>query len=401
MTAQAFDPAQFHLHDPDFARDPYPTYAQMREQCPVLHSDEYFPQHGNGGFWLLTRYDDVVMAATDRASFTSAIAGVTAIPMVVQRDYQQLPIELDPPEHTRYRSLVSSVFRRKRIDEMRPAIETSARTLLDGLRGGDVVDLMSGFAEPFSLRSLSSFMQLPSGDEHLWLGWVHRMFNSVRDVEGAKAATAEFHDYIEELVQDRTRSPRGDFISLLCEAEIDGARLTAEEVRAFCVVVLVAGHETSASAMGVALEYLARHPQVRRQLADSPQLIPTAAEEFVRYSTPIQTFSRNAVHDIDLHGRTIERGAVVGLCYGSANRDPDHFDQPDDVLLDRSPNRHLGFGAGAHTCLGSHLARLEMSVMLELVSTTVGMLAIATGEQPDWAVRGDRRGLVRLPVTLA
>lgn len=399
MTTAEFDPATFRLHDPDFARNPYPTYAALREQCPVLHSPEYFPQHGDGGFWLLTRYEDVAAAATTPDLFTSAVAGVTAIPMVVQRNYQQLPIELDPPEHTRYRSLVSSVFRRKRIDEMRPRIEAGARDLLAALLGDGEVDLVRQFAEPFSLRSLSQFMQLPAQDEHLWLDWVHRMFNSARDLEGAKTATQEFHDYIDALISDRLAEPRGDFISLLCEAEIDGTRLTPEEVRAFCVVVLVAGHETSASAMGIALEYLVRRPEVRTHLAATPDLIPTAADEFVRYATPIQTFARNAVDDIELHGKRIEKGAVVGLCYGSANRDPNQFDRPDEVILDRNPNRHLGFGAGAHTCLGSHLARMEMGIMLDLVSR-LDEVRIADGGRVEWATRGDRRGLIHLPAYL-
>jgi cytochrome P450 len=399
MRRADFDSLEFRLHDPDFARYPYPTYEVLRHQCPVLHSSEYFPQHGNGGFWLLTRYDDVLAAATTPTAFTSAVAGVTAIPMVVQRDYQQLPIELDPPEHTRYRSLVSSVFRRKRIDEMRPSIEQVARDLLDNLTRSGEVDLVHQFAEPFSLRTLSQFMQLPSEDEHLWLDWVHRMFDSVCDVEGARAATEEFHDYIDALVQERVSAPTGDFISLLCEAEIDGTRLTPEEVRAFCVVVLVAGHETSASAMSVALEYLCRRPSVRRQIANNPALIPTAADEFVRYATPIQTFGRNAVADIEVGGTLIEKGAVVGLCYGSANRDPQRFDRPDEVVLDRSPNRHLGFGAGAHTCLGSHLARLEMSIMLEQLSA-LATLEIADDSRVKWAIRGDRRGLVHLPARL-
>jgi cytochrome P450 len=175
---------------------------------------------------------------------------------------------------------------------------------------------------------------------------------------------------------------------------------TAPSGRAFCVVVLVAGHETSASAMSVALEYLARHPEARKRLAQAPRLIPTAAEEFVRYSTPIQTFGRNAVDDIEVAGQLIEKGAVVGLCYGSANRDPDQFDHPDDVLLDRSPNRHVGFGSGPHLCLGAHVARLEMAIMLQVFAGEVNTLSLVADDQPEWAVRGDRRGLVHLPVKL-
>jgi cytochrome P450 len=390
----------FRLHDADFARDPYPTYRRLRDECPVLHSDEYFPQHGNGGFWLLTRYEDVHRAAMDHHNFTSSVAGVTAIPMVVQRDYRQLPIELDPPEHTRHRRLVSPVFRRRRIDDMRPGMEAAADALIAKIRAAGGGDLVTGFAEPFSVRTLSTFMQLPAADEHLWLGWVHRLFDSARDVEGARVATEEFHDYIDGLVAERLERPRDDFISMLAGAEVDGERLSPMEIRAFCVVVLVAGHETSASAMGVTLEYLARHLELWGELRARPELVASAVEEFLRYSTPIQTFGRNATQDVEIGGQVIEEGAVVGLCYGSANRDPEVFADPDVVCPDRRPNRHLAFGAGPHTCLGAHVARLEMTVMLERFLLEPAPPRLVDGDPPTWAERGDRRGLRRLPVLM-
>jgi cytochrome P450 len=389
----------FRLHDPAFALDPFPVYAELRRTCPVLHSDEFFPEHGNGGFWLLTRYEDVNRAAMDYETYTSSVAGVTAIPMIVQRDYQQLPIELDPPEHTRYRALVSPAFRRSRIDGLQPFLQAFARERIAEAASRGTSDLVADFAVPFSLRALSGFMQLPSEDEHLWLGWVHRLFDSVRDVEGAALATREFHRYIDELVAERLAEPREDFITALIEAEVDGERLTPEQVRAFCIVVLIAGHETSASAMSVTLEYLARNPELRARLAQAPELIPPAVEEFLRYSTPIQTFGRNAAHEVELHGCTIEKGAVVGLSYGSANRDPEVFDDPESIRVERRPNRHLAFGAGPHTCVGSHLARLEMSIAIAEFSG-VAELRLVDSDPPEWALRGDRRGLTRLPVAI-
>jgi cytochrome P450 len=391
----------FQLHDPRFARDQSPAYQQLRENCPVLHSDEYFPEHGRGGFWLLTRYEDVNRAATDYETFTSSVPGVTAIPMVVQRDYQQLPIEIDPPEHTRYRHLISPVFRRSRIHAMRQRMEAFASDLINKAgEHSNGVDLFASFAAAFSLRTLSTFMQLPAADEPLWYGWVHRMFGSVSDVADAKAATAEFHAYIDGLVAERLAEPHDDFIGMLASSELDGERLPAEEIRAFCAVVLVAGHETSASAMAVTLEYLARHPDVLERLRTDPGLIPSAVEEFLRYASPIQTLARNATREVELHGQVIEPGAVVGLCYGSANRDPAAFDDPEQIVLDRRPNRHMAFGAGPHMCVGAHVARLEMSIMLEQFAAQVSELRLIADDPPEWQLRGDRRGLVRLPVVV-
>lgn len=399
MTA-GYDPcSNFRLHDSDFARDPFPTYEKMRESCPVLHVDEYFPEHGNGGYWMVTRYVDVRQAALDWQTYTSSVPGVTAIPMVLQRDYPVLPIEMDPPGHTQYRSLIAPVFRRRRIDEMHPLLTEIATSLVDRLienRGGDLV---SDFAVPFSLQTLGNFMQLPESDQHLWLDWVNRIFNSVEDQADAKVATEEFHEYIDGLIAERQSNPTDDFISMLVESEVDGHTLTLEEVRAFTVLVLIAGHDTSASAMGVSLEYLASNPLALAQLRDHPDLIPRAVEEFLRYSTPIQTFGRNATSDVELDGQTIEQGAVVALSYGSANRDPEAFDRPDEVVLDRHPNRHLTFGSGPHLCVGAHVARLEMQVMLEQFSQLEG-LRIGDDAAVEWELRGDRRGIRSLPVVL-
>ncbi|MGH3737382.1 MAG: cytochrome P450 [Micromonosporaceae bacterium] len=364
-----------------------------------MHADEYFPERGNGGYWLLTRYDDVSAAASDYEAFTSSVAGVTAIPMVVQRDYQMLPIELDPPEHTRHRALVSPVFRKKRVEGMKPGIATLAQHLVEKLRERGGGDLVGDFAVPLSLRTLSQFLSLPPQDEPLWLAWVTRLFHSAHDVDDARRATTEFHHYIDSLVAERVAAPRDDFIGMLIESEVEGHRLSPQEVRAFCAVVLVAGHETSASAMSVALEYLARHPGERARLRENPALLPAAVEELLRYATPIQTFGRNATRDVELRGATIETGAVVALSYGAANRDPEAFSDPDTVILDRRPNRHLAFGAGPHTCIGAHLARLEMSAMLETFSA-LAEFSLVDNDPPCWAERGDRRGLTRLPAVL-
>jgi cytochrome P450 len=346
------------IHDPAFAVDPFPAYTMLREQCPVLHSARY------GEFWLLTRYDDVRRAATDWRSYTSSVVGVTAIPIITQRTEPQLPIELDPPLHSRYRALVNPVFSQERIDQLRPAVAAIATDLIDRLLDKGEGDLVADYAVPLSVRTLAEFTGLPRGDSDKWVAWIRRMFD-VRDRADGARASQEFGAYIDELISARRNAPCGDFISLLMESEVEGHRLTDSEVHSFCTVQFGAGFETTADAISASLHYLAEHPIDRARLFSGPQFIPAAVEEFLRYVSPIQIFGRNATREIELHGQTITNGDVVALSFGSANHDPAAFPNPEHCVLDRAPNRHLAFGAGPHLCLGAPVARLEMTITLQ------------------------------------
>ncbi len=390
------DDEAFDIHDPEFARDPYPTYAQLRDQCPVKYSELY------GRTWMLTRAADVRDAARDWKTYTSSVAGVTAIPVITPRTEPQLPIELDPPLHSRYRALVRPVFTGERIEELAPAIAAIVAELLDGLLGQERTDLIADFAVPLSVRTLATFTGLPPQDAPLWVSWITRMFN-VRDREDGARAGAEFGVYIDRLIAERRSSlERGartnDFITLLMESDVDGHRLSDQEIHSFCTVVFGAGFETTADGLGVMLDYLGQHACAWSKLVSSPDIIPEAVEELVRYSSPIQIFGRNTTRDVVLHGETIPEGAIVAVAFGSANHDPSEFSDPEQCVLDRSPNRHVGFGAGVHLCLGAPLARLEMRLTLEALVTRV--LWIELFEGAVWKTRGDRRGLASLPARL-
>lgn len=381
------------IHAPDFARDPYPTYASWREQCPVPHTDRY------GGFWMLTCYEDVRQAAMDWRSFTSSVVGVTAIPIITHRTEAQLPIELDPPLHSRYRALVNPVFSAERIAHLRPRVAAIAADLIDhmltDLDGG--CDLIADYAIPLSVNTLAAFTNLPAADAPQWVSWIRRMFD-VRHPADAKQASGEFGVYIDNLIAARRQQPADDFISALMESEFDDHRLTDKELHSFCTVVFGAGFETTADALGVMLWWLGTHPDDYRRLAQDPAMITSAVEEFLRYSSPIQIFGRNASHDVTLHGRAIPGGDVVALAFGSANHDPGVFIEPARCMLDRAPNRHVAFGAGPHMCLGAPVARMEMQVTLEQFVKRVTALTVAP--QADWKTRGDRRGLATLTASL-
>lgn len=384
------------IHDPAFARDPFDAYSELRSKCPVMRSLLY------GKFWLLSRYEDVKAAALDWRTYTSSVAGVTAIPVVTPRTEPQLPIELDPPLHSRYRALMAPAFSPHRVEELRPRIVALAVRLIEDILAvprGDGVDLVEAYAAPLAIGTLAEFTNLPREDAHLWEDWIRRMFD-VRDPQRGAAAAAEFDDYIRALIACRRAAPGTDFVSMLIASEVDGQKLSDQEIRSFLTVTFGAGFETTQDALSVMLYHLAEHPEDRAALRADPALVPSATEEFLRFVSPIQIFGRNTTGEVELHGVTMAKGDTVALAFGSANRDPSVFPEPDRVVLDRSPNRHLAFGAGPHQCLGAHVARLEMSITLTEFLQRVPDWHVAPDSAAQWKGRGDRRGLSRLAVVL-
>ncbi|OGO57525.1 MAG: hypothetical protein A2V85_13480 [Chloroflexi bacterium RBG_16_72_14] len=387
----------FDHHDPQFVRDPESVFGPIREEHPLLHSDLY------GGFWLITRYDDVVAAALDHESFTSAVVGTTVIPPSQPRDHPLLPIELDPPEHTRYRALVNPLFAKPRIDVMRPELDALATRLLEPIARNGGGDVMAEFAHPMSLGSLARLMNLPEEDEERWFDWVERMFSSaLLDKDDQARAVRDAEAYIDGLIADRRREPRDDFLGTLLEAEVEGHRLSDLELRQFGVLMLLAGYETTSGTMGMSLLHLAQHPEQRAQLfGDADGLAHMAVNELLRFVSPVQVFARNAARDVELHGQTIPAGDVVLLAYGAANHDPGAFEHPERCILDRHPNRHVAFGHGRHLCLGSNLARLELTIMIERFADLFPEFRVHPERPPTWKPRGDVRALASLHLIAA
>ncbi len=387
----------FDHHDPQFVRDPESVFGPIREEHPLLHSDLY------GGFWVLTRYDDVTAAALDHESFTSAVVGTTVIPPSQPREYPLLPIELDPPEHTGYRALVNPLFAKPRIDAMRPDLEALAARLLEPIARKGGGDVMAEFAHPMSLGSLALLMNLPEEDEERWFNWVERMFSSaLLDKDDQAEAVRDAEAYIDARIAERKKEPRDDFLGTLLEAEVEGHRLSDREVRQFGILMLLAGYETTSGAMGLSLLHLAQHPEQRAQLfGDTHGLAHTAVNELLRFVSPVQVFCRNAAHDVDLHGETIPAGDVVLLAYGAANHDPRAFEHPERCILDRHPNRHVAFGHGRHLCLGANLARLELTIMIERFADLFPGFRVDPDRPPTWKPRGDIRALASLHLVAA
>jgi cytochrome P450 len=376
----------FDHHDPGFVAEPWAVYAELRNTTRVARSERY------GGFWLITRFDDVRAAANDWQTFTSSVPNVTSIPSSHHRAEPDLPIELDPPLHTRFRRLIGPAFSPRAVDELRPAVRKIAGDLLEAVVESGGGDLVSGFAIPLSVGTLAAFMDLPLQDRMRWVGWVRRMYDP-RDPADAHGATGEYYAYIDDLIERR----RGSLVRRLLESEVDGVRLTPSEVARFLRVLLIAGHETTAAALSTTLHHLATHPADLERLRDDPGLIPCAVEEFLRCASPVTLQARNATRDVEIGGQRISQGDVVALSFPSANRDDRQFADGERCALDRHPNHHVAFGWGPHVCAGARIARLEMTVALEELVARVRDLRLASGTTPSWNHTGSVRGLATLP----
>jgi cytochrome P450 len=380
----------FDIHDYEFVKNPYPVYEKMREQCPVLHTTRY------DGFWLTTRYEDVKNIALDWKTYTSSVPGRNAIPIINRRTEPLLPIEVDPPKHSRFRALVNPVFSAKRTEELEPKLRAIANELLNTLLRKGSGDLVADYCVPLSVKTLALFTGLPVEDAPLWVAWITRMFNP-HDREDSAQASHAVGEYIDALIANRRSHPTDDMISLLFDSEVEGQRLTDKEIHAFCRVVFGAGFETTADALSVMLHYLGHNLAAFEQLRQKPELIATGIEEFLRISTPIQIFGRTSARDHELRGEQIKKGDLVAMGFGAANQDPNVFPEPGRCILNRTPNKHLTFGAGVHLCLGAPVARLEMRVTLETFLEHIARFEL--GEGATWKTRGDRRGFATLPVT--
>ncbi len=381
--------SDFDHHDVTLINDPWSTYLKLHAGCPVIRSPHY------GGFWFLHRAEDVRAVGKDWRQFSSAVPNVTAIPSSHPREEPDLPIEMDPPLHTRYRQIVSPLFTRHRVETLRPGVHAISSNLLDNLLREGGGDLVSDFAIPLSVGTLALLIGIPETDSPRWVQWVRRMYDTT-DASEREQAADEYFAYIDALVASREPDYAGDFISRLLSSEVEGERLDSGEVARFLRVLLIAGHETTASTMSWTLHWLAEHPDERRRLADDPHLIPSAVEEFLRLASPVVLSARNATTDMELHGAAIREGDVVALGFAAANVDSDAFPNPTECVLDRSDNRHLAFGFGPHVCLGAHVARLELTVMLEDFGKGVEQLRISG--PPRRNPSGSVRSFATLPV---
>src|SRR5579871_54684 len=385
----------FNTYDPTIHDDPYPTYRMLRDEHPAYWNERL-------RFWVLSRYEDVLAALRDPATFSSA-GGITIDAR--GREFKPMMITMDPPQHTGLRNLVAKAFTPRRVAELEPRIRTIAEALLDSLVTRDIADLVDEYAWPRPAIVISELLGVPPADRAAFRAWSGDLVRGAHTPElgatelgqGAMRAAMELYRYFGVFLAERRRAPRDDLASALLAAEVDGRALTEDELLGFCFLLLIAGHETTANLLGNALLALARHPDARVALARNPALLRTAIDEFLRFDAPVQGLARTVAHDVELHGRCMHPGEKVLLLFGSANRDERYFAEPDRLVLDRRPNSHLAFGHGVHACLGALLAETEARVGLEAFLARLPAYDVLEAGV-ERLHSGPIRGLVRFPV---
>ncbi|MCG8351577.1 MAG: cytochrome P450 [Chloroflexales bacterium] len=396
---------KYDLYSQSMKNDPYPVFDRMRQDDPI------FSQPGIDGktmIWLLTRYDDVELLLRDDDRFVRD--QLNALPPEQAHQANELEVLLsnhmlnkDGAEHRRLRNLVSKAFTPARVKALRPRVQSIADRLIDAVQDNGQMDLMADYAFQLPTIVISELLGVPVEDRNRFKAWSYAFVAPALD-EAAQARAAqlmqEFVNYLRELFATRRQAPQDDLITALLRAEESGEQLNEAELFSTVVLLIVAGHETTVNLIGNAVLVLLRQPATRQLLQDNPSQMETAIEEFLRYDSPVErSLMRWAAQDAVLGGCQIKKGDVVIGIIGSANRDPEHFDQPETLDLQRGGQRHLAFGHGVHYCLGAPLARLEGEIALNTLLRRLPNLRLAVPESElVWRTVPIFRGLAALPV---
>jgi cytochrome P450 len=384
----------FDHTDAAWAADPYPIWDELRRECPVAHSERY------GGVWLPTRHDDIAAIAYDTDHFTSqSIIVSEGRPMIPAPQGIAPPISSDPPFHHGARRLLLPAFSPKAVAPLEPFTRDYCNALLDAVEGRDVVDAAREYAQHIPVQVIAKMLGFPPEDADQFRDFVHTALEAVDLPIEQRIANFERLDiYLGAQVRDHIENPRDDLTSFLLEAELDGEKLNEEHVRGSIALLLIAGIDTTWSAIGASIWHLARHPADRDRLVGEPELLPAAVEELLRAYAPV-TMARLVKEDFEFNGCPMKKDEWVLLPFPAANRDPEFFDQADEVVLDREENRHAAFGLGIHRCAGSNLARMEMQVALEVWLDRYPRFELADPEAVRWS-GGQVRGPRTLPVRI-
>ncbi|MCU1455871.1 MAG: Cytochrome [Acidimicrobiales bacterium] len=383
-----------HTH-PDYAARAPEVWDELRDRCPVAHSDR------QGGMWLPTRHADVAAIAHDTRRYSSE--GVIVSPFkpvgMAPQGYAP-PITSDPPFHAEARRLLLPAFSPKEISKLEPAARASCRELLDTALadGADVVDAARQYAQHIPVRVIAEMLGLPREDGDRFRVWIHRII----EAPGARRDIA-YEDtlfyYLGQMVEDHRSHPRDDLIGFLIGAEMDGKPLATEHIVGTIGLLLIAGIDTTWSAIGASLWHLAQRPDDRRRLVEDPAVLPFAVEEMLRFYAPVTMARIVADDEVELGGQTLGHRDWVLLPFPSANRDPEAFDRADEFVIDRERNRHVAFGLGIHRCLGSNLARLELTVAIDEWMRRIPDFELADPDAVLWST-GQVRGPRQLPIRL-
>jgi pimeloyl-[acyl-carrier protein] synthase len=381
---------RYELLAPAVLEDPYPTYAEMRATDPVYRDRRFLG-------WILTRYDDVAAVLRDpqvsslrptaNEPVGRALASIESEVRELREFQSRWMMYLDPPDHTRLRSLVSRAFTAATVANMRGRIQALVDELLAPAREAGTLDVVQDLARPLPALVIADLIGMPREDRKTFQGWsdgiaagmvlATRGQDAIDGLKEAHHSQRELIAYFGSLVASRRVQPREDLLSALIASELDGAILDDAELIAMCVLLLFAGHETTQHLIGNGMLALLNHPAELERLRAEPALIVPAVEEFLRFDCPVQATGRRATADIEIRGCRIQAGEFLTPVIGAANRDPTHFDDPNRLDVGRADNRHLAFAQGPHFCLGAPLARLEGQLTIGSVVRDFSALELA------------------------
>ncbi len=391
----------FDHTDPQWVANPFPIWDELRARCPVARSDRY------GGTWLPVRHDDVAAIAYDTEHFTSRSVVVSEVRPGPDDPPAPIglapPITSDPPFHSMARRLLLPAFSAKRIAQLEPFTRALCEELLDAVAGKTELDAAVDYAQHIPLRVIVRMLGFPQEDAEIFRRFIRMVLEDVdatAEERQAQQEEGELDAYMDARIAEHLAEPQDDLTSFLLDAELDGNKLDPDHVRGTMVLLMIAGIDTTWSAIGASLWHLAQRPEDRQRLAREPGLMDTAVEEFLRALAPV-TMARLVAKDFEFQGCPMKEGDWVLLPFPAANRDPEVFPDADEVLLDRTENRHAAFGLGIHRCLGSHLARMELRVALEEWMQRYPDFELADPGEVTWSagqVRGPRSVPVRILV---
>ncbi|HUI87212.1 MAG TPA: cytochrome P450 [Anaerolineales bacterium] len=355
------------IFSPEFLSDPYPTYNYLRAHSPIC-----FLEDMNG--WAVTGHREAVMVLKDKRFGSSVRVGPSIqenVPLFSKLQENSL-VHVDQPRHTRLRGVLQRSFDPAIMRQLQGPIRTIVTGLLDDIaaRGGSEIEYIRDFAFPVPTSVIAQFVGVPPSERQLFRNWSRGItegfdINATPEMQiAANTVFREFREYILKLAEERRRSPRDDLMTRFVEAQDEEGRISEEELVNNCILLLTAGHETSASLLTNGILTLLQHPDQMARLKDNPSLMSSAIEEMMRYSRSLQMVMRVVKEDFELDGQRFKQGQTVVLLLSAANRDPSVFPQPDRFDIGRTPNPHLGFGYGIHHCLGAPLARVEAPIAL-------------------------------------
>ncbi|MFD9943096.1 cytochrome P450 [Nonomuraea sp. NPDC059023] len=377
----------------EWAADPYPIQDDLRQRCPIAHTERF------GGGWLPTRYEDVAAIAYDTESFSSRsiimsnfrppkeIAPVGGVP----------PISSDPPFHHDARKLLLPAFTKTEVGKREAATRAFCHSLIDAMEGREVVDAARDYAQHIPVRVIADMLGFPQEDGPRFREFIESALEGVNLPPDQRIANmGRLFDYLLVQIRDHLDRPREDLTTFLIDAELYGQKLSPDHVAGTMALLLIAGIDTTWSAIGASLWHLAKTPADRERLVAEPELLPTAMEEFLRAYAPV-TMARLVKEDLSWNGVEMKAEDWILLSFPAANRDPAYFERADEVVIDREVNRHVAFGLGIHRCVGSHLARMELRVALEVWLERVPSFTLSDPDAVTWAT-GQVRGPRTLPI---